>query len=391
MIELLSSITAGLFVTVVIFLVKECLILKDVAETIESLKNVLDFVGNFPKWLRYYSDLNANVLKLEDRKSNLQYRLNDLQQRVENEEHRTGRTRKKEVQHWIDTAESKLADVKAVLLTIDQGTNRFTRFVVRAWWGNQVENLIVEVDDLYHLGVFEEVLSTVRETAELPLTTLVGTAAIENIKKITTWLAGNGVTKIGVHGTKGIGKTALMKHIHNKLLSYGKIHVYMVTIPEDCHDYQLQSAIAGAVGVDLQEEDLVRRAALLCRALKMRNFVLILDGLTRYFALENVGIPLDNARGKIIITSRSTDVCRRMGCQNHSIAVTPLPSEEALDLFKMKLHCSSFTNPRLEAVASQIVAECKGVALKIVEKASDLIGIDDLSVWLTVFKEMQEA
>lgn len=113
-------------------------------------------------------------------------------------------------------------------------------------------------------------------------TTLVGEAADENIRKIMTWLQ-NGVTKIGVHGIKGIGKTAVIMHIHNKLIKSCQ-HVYFVTVLEDQREYNLQGAIAKTLGIDLQEEDEPKRAAVLHRALRQRKFVLILDGLKKYIS-----------------------------------------------------------------------------------------------------------
>ena len=139
------------------------------------------------------------------------------------------------------------------------------------------------MDELYNEGVFDEVLSDVRESVELVTTTLVGKAANESIHSILTWLD---------NGIKGIGKTLVLMHIYNQLLRNG-VDVYMIQVPAQDSEYQLQEEIGNALGFKIQEKDRIRRAALLARKLQAKNFVLIFDGLKNYLSEDKVGIPLD--------------------------------------------------------------------------------------------------
>ncbi|XP_021758529.1 probable disease resistance protein At1g15890 [Chenopodium quinoa] len=376
-----------LLITVVCLLRTERLDLTKILDGIDSFKDALDFIGSLPRWIHFYNNLNVNVQTLHERRDRLHVRLDDMIMQVEDQEFQTGRRRKREVDNWISSAGTKCNELETLLLQdMLRETSYFWKFLYRAWLGNLVERLIREVDDLYCSGVFEEVLSPVRERVEFVETQLVGKAANENSRRIITWLRRNGATRIGVHGIKGIGKTVVMKNIHNQLLRYYE-HVYFITVTEDQNEYDLQGAIAKDLGIDLKEEDLPKRAAFLHRALRQRNFVLILDGLKKYFSEDKVGIPLGAGTGKMIITSRSPDVCRKIGCQNNIIAIDPLPDDEALYLFKQVQQALEL-KPPIEKVAHRIVKQCMGVPLKIVEQATNLRGEDDIGAWENSLNEM---
>lgn len=270
----ISTVLLLLLIPAVCLLRTEHLNLTDIWEKINSSKDVLEFISRLPRWLQLYNNLKANVRKLREKTDMLQERLNDLRIRVENEEFRTGRRRKREVDNWLNYAGTKCGETHRLLQAMARETNHFWKFLHQAWLGNLVERKIQEVNDLYNAGSFEVVLAPVRERADFVTTPLVGMAANENINRILAWLR-SGVTKIGVHGIKGIGKSVVMMHIHNQLSDYYD-YVYYIPVPDDHNDKKLQKAIADALEIDLQEEDEAKRAVLLYRALQQRKFVLIL-------------------------------------------------------------------------------------------------------------------
>uniref|UniRef100_A0A803LVI4 NB-ARC domain-containing protein n=1 Tax=Chenopodium quinoa TaxID=63459 RepID=A0A803LVI4_CHEQI len=195
-----------------------------------------------------------------------------------------------------------------------------------------------EIEELMQQGKFPNglVLSDVRN-ARLPLLTpkLIKQMFEQHIKTIWEWLLDDKVCRIGVYGMGGVGKTTIMMQVHNMLLE-GQImfrDVYWVTITHSSTN-ELQNKIAKAVGLDLRnEEDCRRRAATLSNMLsKIGKKLLILDDMWQHFPLDEVGIPLAGNSCKIIITTRSLDVCRRMSCQQ-ILKVEPLPEREAWTLF----------------------------------------------------------
>ncbi|CBI20159.3 unnamed protein product, partial [Vitis vinifera] len=173
----------------------------------------------------------------------------------------------------------------------------------------------------------------------------------------------------------GIGKTTVVTHIHNRLLenrdTFG--HVYWVTVSKDSSIRRLQDAIAGKINLDFsKEEDEKIRAALLSEALqKKKKFVLVLDDVWEVYVPREVGIPIGVDGGKLIITTRSRDVCLRMGCKE-IIKMEPLSKVEAWELFNKTLERYNALSQKEEEIAKDIIKECGGLPLAIVTTARSM-------------------
>jgi disease resistance protein RPS2 len=192
----------------------------------------------------------------------------------------------------------------------------------------------------------------------------------------------------------GVGKTTMMKHIHNKLLERRGIShcVYWVTVSRDFSIKRLQNLIAKCLGLDLSsEDDDLRRAVKLSKELrKKQKWILILDDLWNTFELHEVGIP-DPVKGcKLIMTTRSERVCQRMDSQN-KIKVKPLSESEAWDLFKEKLEHVITLCQEVERIAVDIARECAGLPLGIITIAGSLRRVDDLHEWRNTLKKLKES
>ncbi|XP_021758752.1 putative disease resistance protein At3g15700 [Chenopodium quinoa] len=370
-----------------------CIELPSITDETESLKDVWEFLINLSRWFYFYKNHNANVQELKYKRNMLWGRRNDLINRVEHEESKTGRTRKEEVDAWLNHADLKITDLDQWLEHIKRETTRYKywKFLYHAWLGNLLELKNQEVEELHDRGDFKEVLVRVSKKVEYATTPLVGIAVNLHINTVLEWLA-RGSSHIGLYGIKGIGKTAVMMHIYNELLR-GEANVYMIQVHEDDTEFDLQGEIAKALDINFQEENKLKRTALLYDALMKhkRNIVLILDGLSQPLWEEEVGIPLDWIRGQLIITSRSLSVCRRSGCRA-IIEMDRLQENEALELFKQKLKLASELEPPVQDVAGEIVRRCWGVPGKIVDKARELRGVDDdIRVWKENLNDMIDA
>lgn len=147
-----------------------------------------------------------------------------------------------------------------------------------------IEKMTKEVDELIQQGKFSHGLVLYdHESTRLPLvtTSLVGQSCTKNIKSITKLLKKDNVFAIGVQGMGGVGKTSLVKQIHNLLLSDPDISgpVYWVTASQDCSLEKLQIMIGKALGLDLSQEDNERKkASLFQKFTEKGKFVLIIDG-----------------------------------------------------------------------------------------------------------------
>jgi disease resistance protein RPS2 len=240
-----------------------------------------------------------------------------------------------------------------------------------------------------------EGLDAHKAKGEALLTTkLVGQASDRNKETIWSWLMKDDVLSVGIYGMGGVGKTSLVTHIHNQLLQRPSSfnHVFWVTVSQNFTISKLQYLIAKAINLDLSnEDDEKKRAAKLSKALVAKGkSVLILDDLWNHFLLEMVGIPVAVNACKLILTSRSLEVCRRMGCQN-SIKVELLTKEEAWTLFVEKLGHYDKLSPEVADIAKSVAAECACLPLGIIAMAGSMREVDDLHEWRNALAELKRS
>nr|XP_034897865.1 probable disease resistance protein At4g27220 [Populus alba]XP_034897866.1 probable disease resistance protein At4g27220 [Populus alba] len=240
-----------------------------------------------------------------------------------------------------------------------------------------------------------EGLDAHKAKGEALLTTkLVGQASDRNKETIWSWLMKDDVLSVGIYGMGGVGKTSLVTHIHNQLLQRPSSlnYVFWVTVSQNFTISKLQYLIAKAINLDLSnEEDEKKRAAKLSKALVAKGkSVLILDDLWNQFLLEKVGIPVGVNACKLILTSRSLEVCRRMGCQK-SIKVELLTKEEAWTLFMEKLGNYATLSQEVADIAKSVAAECACLPLGIIAMAGSMRGVDDLHEWSNALTELKRS
>ncbi|KAL7114968.1 hypothetical protein ACP275_04G154400 [Erythranthe tilingii] len=199
----------------------------------------------------------------------------------------------------------------------------------------------------------------------------------------------------------GVGKTTLTKHIHNRLLEeLTQECVFWITVSQEFSITMLQDGIARAIKLDLSDErDEDKRAARLHKALLSlgKKFVLILDDLWENdlwddIILEKVGDPLRVEGCQLIITSRSSDVCRQMNCQE-LIQVEPLDMDGAWNLF-CEIHGrqrQTTLSPQVEEIAKDMVKMCDGLPLGIITVAGSMRGVTADHAWRVAKEELQES
>ncbi|KAI9215720.1 hypothetical protein POPTR_T045000v4 [Populus trichocarpa] len=213
-----------------------------------------------------------------------------------------------------------------------------------------------------------------------------------NKNAIWSWVMNDEASSsIGIYGMGGVGKTTLLTHIYNQLLQERGTfpHVHWITVSQDFSVYKLQNLIARRIDLDLSKEDCERtRAAKLSKALiEKQRWVLILDDLWNCFDFDEVGIPIKVKGCKLILTTRSFEVCKRMVCQE-KIKVEPLSMEEAWALFMKILGCIP---PEVEEIAKSMASECAGLPLGIKTMAGTMRGVDDICEWRNALEELKQS
>ncbi|XP_016686345.2 probable disease resistance protein At1g52660 [Gossypium hirsutum] len=244
---------------------------------------------------------------------------------------------KRDVQIWLENVERINGEVQNLDGKIGE-SSRFTR-------GSHAHNVlktIREVEELTQQGKFEDglVVDDPQWIGQvLSTTTLSGEGAKACVEEIWQCLVDDEVGNIGVWGMGSVGKTSIMKLINNLLLEEtGRFDIVIwTTVSKEMSIAKLQKVMASKIGVSFcGDEDEITRAGMLFEALsRKRRSVIILDDLWQEVPLDKVGIPEPSSGSKLVLMTRSFDVCRKMSCR--AIKVKPLVEEESWKLFSEKV------------------------------------------------------
>ncbi|XP_039171177.1 disease resistance protein RPS2 [Eucalyptus grandis] len=255
--------------------------------------------------------------------------------------------------------------------------------------------LMQKAEDLVRHGSFLDGLFQARETKfnKFSEVKMVGEAFERNTTKILEYLVGNQVSRLGIYGMGGVGKTTIMKHIHNRLLeeaNYG--NVLWITVSQDFNTQRLQDGIWEALGLDiLHVEDVSKRAAMLSDCLAKRGkSTIILDDVWEHIDLKEVGIPIRADGFKLVLTTRSSKVCHQMQCQR-KIKIEPLSLKEAEILFLEELQSEEALSLETKAVVKSIVEECAGLPLGVIAMARSMRGVTNVFEWKDCLEKLRES
>ncbi|XP_039157560.1 probable disease resistance protein At5g63020 [Eucalyptus grandis] len=251
----------------------------------------------------------------------------------------------------------------------------------------RVDDFNKEVEDILGHFSFRKGSTThaagCRKSSPLVTTELVGKKSKKTIEQICAYLMKDEIFIIGICGMRGIGKTAILVHVHNRILESPAFNdVFWITVPHKFSVYKLQDEIANAVGLEnlSKDKDVKRRAYILKRHLKDKRAVLILDDLWMHFKIEDVGIPFEKGALKLVLTTPSLDVCHKMLCQKH-IKIDLLNLSNTWSLFKKKLCFGRELPSEIKEIARSILNKCEGLPLGIIEIATCMRGIGEVHEW----------
>ena len=341
-----------------------------------------------------FNSFNDEVQMLEMKLEELCSQEYDINKELELEELQQGKKRKREVESWLRNVKRKKIEVCDIVQELrESGLLRHLMLTVQA------KKLTIQVADLVEQGRFPKgLVQCSQQSNRYALLTpkFAGEMFQKNVGKIWDWLMKDGVLMIGVYGMGGVGKTSLLMHIHNMLLTRAinidNVNVFWVTVSQSSSIRKLQGNVARMLGLDfLKETDERKRAARLSWALMRKNrCVLILDDVWNHFPLENVGIPVRENGLKLVLTSRSLDVCRRMNCQKN-VKVEPLSEEEAWTLFVDNLGQQTTLSPEVTKVARSVANECAGLPLAIIAMARSMRGVEDICEWRYALEELRNS
>jgi hypothetical protein len=206
---------------------------------------------------------------------------------------------------------------------------------------------------------------------------IVGSAIRSAHVKLQTWLtrpAHNQSGVIGIYGKVGVGKTTILKAIHDNYKKVSGIFdiVIWFTVSnykpekEDDKIKELQASIAYTLNVDLKDcPTLDIRKMKLSASLKKKRFLIILDDMWRKMDLVKVGVKFGHDKGsKVLISSRRVGVIKTMGASAHYCwRMRHLSAGDGWELFRRKAFANGAVPEDIKTIAEEIAKECKGLPL----------------------------
>ncbi|KAF8058996.1 hypothetical protein N665_1235s0005 [Sinapis alba] len=339
-------------------------------------------VNQVCQWLclkgSYLHNLAENLVSLEKAMGVLKAKRDDVQGRVHREEFTGHRQRLAQVQVWLTSIldiENQFNDLLSTSklelerLCICGFCSKNLKLSYR--YGKRVILILREVESLISQGEFDVVTEAtpITEVEELPThPTIVG-------QETTLERAWNRLTKdtvgiVGLHGMGGVGKTTLLTQINNKFSRTGEGFniVIWVEVSRNASVHKIQESIAkklGLVGKEWDEKDEKERALDIHNVLRRKKFVLLLDDIWEKVNLHAIGVPYPSTESgcKVVFTTRSQDVCGRMGV-NDPIEVTCLDSDKAWELFKKKVGENTLeSHTDIPKLARKVAEKCRGLPL----------------------------
>ncbi|KAK1292216.1 Disease resistance protein RPS2 [Acorus calamus] len=172
------------------------------------------------------------------------------------------------------------------------------------------------------------------------------------------------VSIIGIHGMGGVGKTMMLMKVNNEIQrqNIGFSVTMFITVSKYPDAKRIQEEIGERLGLlfDKDHNTVALRAELIHRSLRHERFALLLDDLWEPLDLEGIGIPKptgDN-KCKVLITTRSKDVCKEMNAQE-IVELRPLSQYDSWTLFLEKVGVHK--NRLVKNFVFSILEKCGGL------------------------------
>lgn len=268
--------------------------------------------------------------------------------------------------------------------------------------GSKVARMLKEVQGLKSAGIFPAGLVIANPEAKsvehIPGPSIEHqTTASKTLGKLMKLLDCDEIRRIGIWGLGGIGKTTLVKNLNNILKKDSSAHrsgmVIWATVSKELNLRWVQAQIAERLNLDVKMEESMQRLGIRLheRLLRESNFLLILDDVWETIDLDSLGVPQpeDHGGSKIILTSRSLEVCMAMKT-DVEVRVDLLNDDEAWQLFSQNAGVAASKDP-IKPFAQAIARECKGLPLAIITMGTAMRGKTNVKLWKHALKEWQKS
>ncbi|KAH7690238.1 disease resistance protein RPS2 protein [Dioscorea alata] len=351
---------------------------------------------HFCQQLNYVREHDENDQTMQRELDLLRSQEKDISAKLNAGNLRHGKRPREEVTNWLKNLEEIESDVNS----LGYGDAQFwLKYFSRLKRSKKTVQILHRVRDLQARGnSFAQSEDIFMDSLHEPLSSLSapplhGSSAERKKDEILQCIMDPEVSKIGVYGMGGVGKTTIMTQIYKELNEKKVFEIVMwVTVSSSFNEKELQSKIAEQLHCELSSSgDLMSRAQVLHEALgRWRNFVIILDDIWDGVSLQNVGIPQPNRSNgsKVVWTTRFMDVCNSMESQKE-IKIEGLTDEEAWSLFMEKVGGEDIISPEIKPIAEQVARECGGLPLALITVGCALRKEKQLPVWRNALHELK--
>ncbi|XP_062008250.1 probable disease resistance protein At5g63020 isoform X2 [Rosa rugosa] len=331
----------------------------------------------------YVSKLQEDLEALDSSLQDLTSLKNDVKRRAEVAEQQPQMKRLDQVQIWISRVDTIEAQVNQVVNDGPQQIEKLccggycSKYYISSYkYGKKVAKKLVELSELKNRGEhFEEVAAKTLLPPALVIERLLEpTVGMETMfDEVWSHIENEDLGVIGLYGMGGVGKTTLLTNINNNFQHAPNDFniVIWIVVSKDIKLEIIQDKIAKEVGViddKWKDKEQHEKAQEIFGILSKKKFVLLLDDMWDWVDLTKVGVPVSNQRNnsKIVFTTRSEDVCGRMGAQK-KIRVKCLDWYKALNLFQEKVGKETLSlHPDIPKLAEAVAKECGGLPLALV-------------------------
>ncbi|EAY83168.1 hypothetical protein OsI_38379 [Oryza sativa Indica Group] len=325
----------------------------------------------------YFFKAQKFVRALKTATERLRERVSDVETKVEGAA-RKGMQPRHEVEGWLKRAEHVCVETETIQAKYDKRTKCMGSLspciCVNYMIAKSAAANCQAVEKIYSEGIFEEYGVMVPQACtEVPITdiSLTGTDRYRNLA--VKFIKDEAVSKVGLWGPGGVGKTHLLYQINNLFHKNPAFDVVIrVTASKGCSVAKVQDSIVGEQMLQ-KKNDTESQAVIIYEFLKSKNFLILLDDLWEHVDLDKVGIPnkvssIGNYKQKLLLTTRSESVCGQMGVKNgQRIKVDCLDETDAWHLFKENVGTEIIENhPLVLPLAKEVANELAGLPLALI-------------------------
>ncbi|WJZ94519.1 hypothetical protein VitviT2T_013366 [Vitis vinifera] len=343
----------------------------------------------------YLTDLQETLESLRNAMEDLKTVAEDVKNKVDRAEEDREMRRTHEVDGWLHRVQVLEKEVREILQKGDQeiqqkclGTCCPKNCRSSNKMGKITSKKLGAVTKLRSKGCFSDVADRLPRAAvdERPIEKTVGLDRM--YAEVCRCIQDEQLGIIGLYGMGGAGKTTLVTKVNNeyfKTCNDFEVAIWVV-VSRPASVEKVQEVIRNKLDIPDKRwrnrtED--EKAAEIFNVLKAKRFVMLLDDVWERLHLQKVGVPSPNSqnKSKVILTTRSLDVCRDMEAQK-SIKVECLIEEEAINLFKEKVGETTLnSHPDIPQLAETAAKECEGLPLALITIGRAMVGKSTPQEW----------